>query len=165
MPQYSLARILTRVVKSGSMRFGIHISIVVASIIGCFTQQTVSATAGKTGPKIGDIPPALQLVKMVQGPSLPETQWDRLKGKVVVLEYWEISCAPCVAAIPHWNELVDQFKEKPVVFLSVSSDFPETLKSFLERRPIKGWVSLEGLAKCLISVSPRSPLLARLRWW
>jgi len=30
---------------------------------------------------------------------------------VVVLEFWNINCVPCVQAIPHLNELVVQFSK------------------------------------------------------
>jgi uncharacterized protein (TIGR03435 family) len=93
--------------------------------------------------RIGDVPPALALNRMLQGPAMGGVSWDKLKGKVVVLEFWETSCGPCLAAIPHLNELVDEFRQKPVVFLSVTGENEEHVKAFLKRKPAKGWIAID----------------------
>lgn len=43
---------------------------------------------------------------------------SQLKGKVVVLNFWFIGCAPCKKEMPHLNTLVKEFKGKDVVFLA-----------------------------------------------
>ena len=100
--------------------------------------------AGRNGPKIGDVPPPLVLSETIQGPSPNEIRWDKLKGKVVVLEFWQTTCAPCIEAIPHLNELVGQFSNR-VIFISISDDNGDYLKKFLKRKPISSWVVLDGL--------------------
>src|ERR1035438_8417675 len=86
-----------------------------------FYENNALAMAGMNGPKIGDAPPPLVLSGTIQGPSPNEIRWDKLKGKVVVLEFWQTACAPCIEAIPHLNELVGQFSNR-VVFISISDD-------------------------------------------
>jgi uncharacterized protein (TIGR03435 family) len=95
-------------------------------------------------PHIGSVPPQLQLGTIIAGPPREEVTWDVLKGKVVVLEFWNIACVPCIEAIPHWNDLVARFADKPVVFLSISDDNPSKLRSFLKGRPISGWLALDA---------------------
>ncbi len=109
-----------------------------------FYENNTFALAGKNGPKIGDVPPPLSLSETIQGPSPTEIRWDKLKGKVVVLEFWQTACAPCLEAIPHLNELVEQFSNR-VVFISISDDNGDYLKKFLKRKPISNWVVLDGL--------------------
>jgi thiol-disulfide isomerase/thioredoxin len=59
-----------------------------------------------------------------------------LKGKVVVLNFWFISCKPCVIEIPELNEIVEHFKgQKEVVFLAFAKDNPEKLEAFLSKKP------------------------------
>ena len=91
---------------------------------------------------IGDAPPAFDVETLVQAPAGSRATWDSLKGKVVVLECWATWCGPCVAAIPHVNDLADAFKDKPVVFISLSDEDEKTVKEFLEKRPIHGWVGV-----------------------
>lgn len=105
--------------------------------------NSFSQSTTKAAPNVGDVPPALQLSQIIQGSSLNEISWDKLKGKVVVLEFWDTACVPCIKAIPHLNELVEKFSNKSVVFLSVSDDNPDRIKQFLLRRPIKTWIALD----------------------
>jgi uncharacterized protein (TIGR03435 family) len=118
--------------------------IILALCICGFYGNNIFAMAGTNGPKIGDAPPPLILSETIQGPSPNEIRWDKLKGKVVVLEFWQTACVPCIEAIPHLNELVGQFSNR-VVFISISDDNGDYLKKFLKRKPINSWVVLDGL--------------------
>jgi len=103
-----------------------------------------SVGRGQTeGPKIGDPPPALGLEKVLQAPEGAKVNWSGLKGKVVVLEFWATWCGPCVAAIPHLNELAEQFKDKRVQFITVTDENEKTIAAFLKRKPIHAWVGLD----------------------
>lgn len=99
--------------------------------------------AAEAGLKIRDIPPPLKLTKTLQGPAAGEVTWEKLKSKVVVLEFWATWCGPCVRAIPHINELAEQFKDKPVQFIAVTSENEGAVKAFLQRQPFKACVGLD----------------------
>jgi peroxiredoxin len=60
-----------------------------------------------------------------------------LLGKVVVLKFWYVACGPCRQEIPQLNQMVDEFKEQPVVFLGLALDGPEKLRAFLEEMPYR----------------------------
>jgi uncharacterized protein (TIGR03435 family) len=109
-----------------------------------FNASSFSQCVTKFAPKIGSTPPPLKFSQIVQGPNLNEISWDKLKGKVVVLEFWNIGCGFCIQAIPHLNDLVEQFSGKPVVFLSISDDNADRLKQFQQRKPNKSWLALDG---------------------
>jgi len=56
-------------------------------------------------PAKGTPAPALTNVHLLQAPKGSQAAWDRLRGKVVVLEFWATWCAPCIASLPHFNQL------------------------------------------------------------
>ncbi len=50
--------------------------------------------------------------------SKPLTLAD-LKGKIVVLDFWATWCGPCLASVPHNNELQQKYAAKGVVIIAV----------------------------------------------
>jgi len=114
------------------------------SVWACGLLPAVSVAQTTNAPKAGEIAPPFQLAKIIEGPALKDVSWQSLKGKVVVLEFWNIQCVPCIEAIPHLNEMVDHFKEKPVAFLLVSDDPEDRLRVFLKQHPIDTWLALDG---------------------
>lgn len=67
--------------------------------------------------------------------------WQSLKGKPVVIEFWGTWCANCVSEIPHLNELIAQFDG--IQFLSITDEPLSTVEPFLARHAIFGWVGLD----------------------
>jgi uncharacterized protein (TIGR03435 family) len=100
----------------------------------CFA-QTVFPDTGKPAPE-------LQLQQLLQAPSGMAPKLEALRGKAVVLEFWATWCGGCVAAIPHLNDLADQFKDK-AVFISVSDEEPATVEAFLKLKSIHGLVGVD----------------------
>jgi peroxiredoxin len=47
---------------------------------------------------------------------------NKLKGKIVVINFWFMECAGCMEKIPDINRLVDEYKSKDIVFISMSSN-------------------------------------------
>lgn len=72
---------------------------------------------------------------------------SELKGKVVILNFWGTGCAPCKVEIPQLNKLVDEYKDKNVVFLAISSDSPEVLRKFLKIRPFSYQIMIDKEGK------------------
>jgi peroxiredoxin len=54
-----------------------------------------------------------------------------LKGKVVVLNFWFIACAPCHAEAPALKKIATQFSKDNVVFISIARETGDDLKKYL----------------------------------
>jgi peroxiredoxin len=62
---------------------------------------------------------------------------ESVKGKVVLINLWFIACPPCVAEIPIFNELQDEFNGDEFVILSFALDNAGALKKFMEKHSVK----------------------------
>ena len=76
----------------------------------------LTATLSAAGLKVGDPAPATRPESMLQG----EAVKDFKKGEVYVFECWASWCGPCVAAIPHLNDLHKKMSKKGVVITGVN---------------------------------------------
>lgn len=47
---------------------------------------------------------------------------DEFKGKVVVLDFWNTTCKPCIEFLPKMKELQTEYKNKDVVFIGMAYD-------------------------------------------
>lgn len=113
----------------------------VCCILLLVLQVNISLTAA---PKVGEKAPALKLTGLLQAPGKLEQNIKSLEGKVVVLEFWATWCAPCIAAMPHLNELSEKYKNKGVQFISITDETDKKANDFLKKREIKGWVGIDG---------------------
>jgi thiol-disulfide isomerase/thioredoxin len=94
-------------------------------------------------PKRGDPAPPLRFEFSVQGPQPSEVNWQVLHNKVVILDFWGTWCAPCVADIPHLNELASHYRAKPVQFIAVGHENPRKVAWFLKKHPMDAWIVLD----------------------
>lgn len=91
---------------------------------------TLPAAAQKAGDKV--TPEALSKLEWIQGEAPAE--WEA--GKLYVIECWATWCGPCIAAIPHVDELYDKYQEKGlrVIGVNVWEDGKEKVAEFVEKK-------------------------------
>lgn len=94
-------------------------------------------------PKIGSPAPPLRPMSLLQAPPGARTDWTSLKGKVVVLEFWATWCSPCVASLPHLDQLVQSLDPAKFQFISVDDEDLKAVQTFLTRKKMLGWVGVD----------------------
>ncbi|MDQ2862510.1 MAG: TlpA family protein disulfide reductase [Bacteroidota bacterium] len=60
---------------------------------------------------------------------------SKLKGQVVVLNFWFTRCQPCIEEMPGFNKLVDFYANKKVTFISFTYDSSAMVMKFLKQHP------------------------------
>ena len=96
---------------------------------------------------VGQPAPALTITQLYGAPDGTKADWPFLHGKVVVLEFWATWCAPCIAEIPHLNELAASVADKNVQFIAIDDEDPSVVKEFLGKKHMAGWVGLDTSSK------------------
>jgi thiol-disulfide isomerase/thioredoxin len=93
--------------------------------VGAKAQQTVFLDEGT---KLTDYPK----VEWLKGE--PVTHFD--KTKIYIVELWATWCVPCIAAMPHLNDLNKKFKDKNVVFIAqdIKEDSKEKVEAFVKQK-------------------------------
>lgn len=68
-------------------------------------------------PKLGEPAPALKASAWFN--TANSLAWDRLRGKVVLLDFWGMWCPPCVKGLPHVQTEYTKFKERGFVVIGI----------------------------------------------
>ena len=62
---------------------------------------------------------------------------SEFKGKYILLDFWSVGCAPCVASIPELEEIAERYKDTLVV-ISINTDPEKPWKEFINKRKMGG---------------------------
>jgi len=87
-------------------------------------------------------------------------------GKVLVIDFWATWCGPCVAAIPHMNELAQHYGNQ-VVVVGVSSEAADACKTGMNAKNLRmnyaiasdssgamsGFYGVKGIPACVVVTS------------
>ncbi|MFD1316691.1 TlpA family protein disulfide reductase [Namhaeicola litoreus] len=64
-----------------------------------------------------------------------DVNFSDLKNKVIIVNFWATWCPPCIAEMPSFQNLFDQFKEdEEVAFLFVTTDDRSKVDRFLQKK-------------------------------
>jgi len=94
-------------------------------------------------PEKGTPAPPLDSLQLLQAPLGARADWASLKGKVVVLEFWATWCSPCVASLPHLNQLVESLDPAKFQFISIDDEDLKAVQAFLGKKKMDGWVGVD----------------------
>jgi len=80
---------------------------------------------------------------------------DKLKGKVILLDFWATWCEPCVREIPFMKDLYKEFKGKNFILIGLNLDEKrEDLEKFIKEKGINWsqiWIRPEPMNNILVS--------------
>jgi len=85
------------------------------ALFGCTSRQSVSTSEKSAGPK--GPAPDFELENVAGG----KIKAAELKGKVSVIDFWATWCEPCIAEIPKFNQLHEQYPNIQVIGITVMS--------------------------------------------
>jgi len=67
-----------------------------------------------------------------------KVQLSRLKGKVVLLDFWASWCGPCRMSMPKLDSLFQEFKSQDVVIMGVDAyEAEQTIRTFIRKNQFK----------------------------
>ena len=110
-----------------------------ASVAESGPTETVEQLAGKSAPP-------LRAVSWLNSPALGA---DKLRGKIVLVDFWGIGCGPCVAELPGVERAWQLLKGKGVVFVGLhdSGATPAELKKFAREKGLTFPLAIDAEAK------------------
>jgi len=83
---------------------------------------------------VGDSAPALEPTEWL---NTQPTTWSRLKGRAILIDNWATWCGPCVATIPHLNDLHDKFEKQGLTIIGCTDEPSAKVKPFITEKGMK----------------------------
>ena len=110
----------------------VALSFLVIAAWGCSDRQIARRRQADRGPTIGAEPPEIAAAEWLNTDSPPTLA--SLRGQVVMVEFWATWCGPCVAGIPHLNELQSKYRNAGLRIISLTDDDLATVEGFQKGR-------------------------------
>ncbi|QXP78857.1 MULTISPECIES: TlpA family protein disulfide reductase [Winogradskyella] len=93
-----------------------------------------------------------------KAPKINITNWienipnaKNLNDKYIVLEFWATWCGPCIAAVPHMNEIQEEFNQKDLYYISITDESIAKVERSLKRIKFKSIVVTDLTKKTQIN--------------
>jgi thiol-disulfide isomerase/thioredoxin len=125
------------------MRYAAILILACASLVSCSSSsEEPAAKPAKAETKQAETPPALQITDWFN--AQPMTL-EGLKGKVVVIDFWNIYCGPCRKLMPHLGTLYTEHKAEGLVVIGITDDVKKELEAFLAKNPVSYPIAIDKL--------------------
>lgn len=120
------------------------------------TQSSDSAANSAAKPKAASKKIADFSLETVDGKTVSLS--DYVGNNVVMLDFWATWCEPCLAAMPHLNEIYRRHKSEGFVLLSISMDGPDTVaevRAYCQRHKLAFPVLLDEESRAVSLYNPK----------
>jgi thiol-disulfide isomerase/thioredoxin len=134
----------------------IVLSLAFSALTSCTSTETAPAvndtssvpanTAQEPEKKKVNYPPAPSAIMQADVKSLDGTSFklQDKKGKVVLVNLWATWCGPCIAEMPHLNEMQEKFRDKgfEIIGLDTDDESKEDIDAFAAKQKLNyqlGW--------------------------
>ncbi len=117
---------------------------------------TWAATLVSNDPlEVGDAAPALS-IKRWHNTDTPMSL-EKLRGKVVLLDFWGVWCSPCLKAIPKLKQLAKDFEDDAFEIIMVHTPMKShEVEAFIRKQKIKLTIAIDkGEAKTVAGETNR----------
>ncbi|MCE9555988.1 MAG: TlpA family protein disulfide reductase [Planctomycetes bacterium] len=76
----------------------------------------------------------------------PALDWNRYRGKIVLIEFWSTTCGPCMVQFPNIEKHYEKYHSRGFEVVGVPLDNEADLAAFLKKRPFP-WPTLRPSPK------------------
>src|SRR5262245_8739365 len=111
-----------------------------ASVFAVLATLPVAAADAEATPVPGFPAAALEANEWLNTPG--PLSWQQLKGRVLIVDKWATWCGPCIASIPHMNEIHDKYAAKGLTIIGVTEEPVAKVKPVVESKGMKYAVAI-----------------------
>jgi len=58
-------------------------------------------------------------------------------GKIRIVDMWATWCGPCLVEIPHFNEIAEEYADRGVAVMGISTEEPQVVRAFTEENVVR----------------------------
>jgi len=115
--------------------------LVILIVLGSITTSCQSNEGATEAPQVGKPAPDFQF----QGPDEQPISLSDLKGKPVLINFWQIRCDPCRREMPYLQQIYDQWQGRGLVLLAINiGENPSQVAEFMQSQGLSLPVLLDS---------------------
>ena len=108
----------------------------------------------------------LQVLSMKGIDKKSRVNLEKLRGKIVIVDFWASWCEPCKKEMPALNRMYKKYKKNGLVIVGINvGDEIDSVKDFLKENPVNFTLAYDQgkifTDKCQLSTMPSSFVLSR----
>ncbi len=99
------------------------------------------ASNGQAAVSVGDIAPEISSTMAYNAPTR-KISIAQFRGRVVLIDFWATWCGPCVATIPHLQQLHEKYAKQGLVVIGQTDKTSRNLQQFIKQKKMTYIISV-----------------------